>query len=118
MMGNSETRLHLLHVITTDEYNDDKNARIQASLQEGNLKSIMHAHLSEYSARITCSSVVTRNPAYEEIVNFAKAGAYDLIAMTRVGKSALSYLTLGSTTANVIRASDVPVLSVRPPSAD
>jgi nucleotide-binding universal stress UspA family protein len=118
MMGDGETRLHLLHVITTDEYNDDKNARIQAGLQEGNLKSIVHAHLSEYSSRITFSSVVTRNPAYEEVVNFAKAGAYDMIAMTRVGKSALSYLTLGSTTANVIRASEIPVLSMRPPSAD
>lgn len=118
LMDDGETRLHLLHVITTDEYNDDKNARIQAGLQEGNLKSIVHAHLSEYSGRITYSSVVTRNPAYEEIVNFAKAGAFDLIAMTRVGKSALSYLTLGSTTANVIRGSEKPVLSMRPPSAD
>ena len=34
MMGDGEARLHLLHVITTDEYNDDKNARIQAGLQE------------------------------------------------------------------------------------
>lgn len=118
LMGDGEMKLHLLHVITTDDYNDDKNARIQAGLQESNLKSIVHAHLSEYSSRITYSSVVTRNPAYEEIVNFAKSGSYDMIAMTRVGKSALSYLTLGSTTANVIRASDLPVLSMRPPSAE
>jgi len=118
LMGDGEMKLHLLHVITTDDYNDDKNARIQAGLQESNLKSIVHAHLSEYSSRITFSSVVTRNPAYEEIVNFAKSGSYDMIAMTRVGKSALSYLTLGSTTANVIRASDLPVLSMRPPSAE
>lgn len=118
LMSDSGVQLHLLHVITTDDYNDDKNARIQASLQEDNLKSIVLAHMAEYSSRITYGSVVTRNPAYEEISNFARAGNYDLVAMTRVGKSALSYLTLGSTTANVIRASDIPVLSVRPPAAE
>ena len=118
LLSNPEVHLHLLHVITTDDYNDDKNARIQASLQEDNLKSIVSAHMAEYSSRISYGSVVTRNPAYDEISNFTKAGKYDLITMTRVGKSALSYLTLGSTTANVIRASEVPVLSVRPPSAE
>lgn len=118
LMGEGSINVHLLHVITTDEYNDDKNARIQAHLQESNLQSIIDTHLSEYSSRITYSTLVNRNPAYEEIVNYAHSGDFDMIAMTRVGKSALSYITLGSTTANVIRATDLPVLSVRPPSAE
>ncbi len=115
MASDEEIRLHLLHVVQTDEYNDDKNARIQAALQEDNLRSIVTTHLAEHRARISVEAVVSRTPAYEEIIRRAEAGSFDLIAMTRVGKSAFSYLTLGSTTANVIRGSEIPVLSVRPP---
>lgn len=116
LLADGDTTVDLLHLVTTDDYNDDKNARIQASLQEDNLKSIVSAHIAEFRSRVNIISVVSQKPPYEEIIERAENGNYDLIAMTRVGKSALSYLTLGSTTANVIRGSQIPVLSVRPPN--
>ena len=58
-------------------------------------------------------AVLIGNPA-EEIIRFAKEEKADLIIMTSRGKSGFSRWDLGNIADRVIRASDIPVILVKP----
>lgn len=57
------------------------------------------------------------NPA-REIVQYAKGSGADLICMGTHGRGGLNRLLLGSVAERVVRASEVPVLTVRVGDAD
>jgi universal stress protein A len=49
----------------------------------------------------------------EEIVEYAKVGAFDLVVMGTRGRSGMSHLLMGSIAERVVRLSPCPVLTVK-----
>lgn len=56
-------------------------------------------------------------PAYEGILEVARAESPELIVMGTHGRRGLSHLFLGSVAERIVRTSPVPVLTVRPSAA-
>jgi len=68
-------------------------------------------HLPTATHEVTTKVVV--GDAATEIVDYAKAHSADLIVMTTHGYSGVKHVLLGSTTEDVLRHAQCPVLSVR-----
>lgn len=65
-----------------------------------------------YAAHV--NYVAKAGTVYEQIIKAAKANKVDLIVMGMQGGGALSQVLIGSTTASVMRNSNIPVLGVPP----
>lgn len=63
--------------------------------------------------RLSTSSVVRLGSAPEQILEYAKANAIDLIAMSTHGRSGIGRWVMGSVTDKVLHAGDTAVLTVR-----
>ncbi len=58
--------------------------------------------------------VIRAGAPYREILEYARAGAFDLIILGAKGRSNFERLFLGSTSEKVVAAADIPVLTVHP----
>ena len=63
------------------------------------------------------TKVVTGEPSHT-IVEYANAGAFDLIVMSSHGRTGLTHLFLGSVAERVLRTAPCPVLTVRAATAE
>jgi nucleotide-binding universal stress UspA family protein len=63
--------------------------------------------------KLTAGKVVTAGRPSDEIKNYAENNDMDLIIMATRGLSGLQHLIVGSTAERVVRASSIPVLTVR-----
>lgn len=75
-------------------------------------------HLADLAARIakdgvTAQTFVRTGKAEDEIVKFATENSVDLIAMGTHGRTGLAHMLIGSVAERVVRASKVPVLTIR-----
>ncbi len=66
---------------------------------------------------ITTSSVVVMGSPADQIIDYAKVNAIDLIAMSTHGRSGIGRWVFGSVTDKVLHAGDTAVLIVRPTKA-
>ena len=64
---------------------------------------------------VTVGTVLVEGVASETVVDQAKSGGFDLIAMSTHGRSGLRRLVLGSVADHVVRHAGTPVLLVRAP---
>ncbi len=73
---------------------------------------------------VTLETHLVEGPPNKEIVRYAERGDFDLIVMGTHGRGGIDRLLLGSVAERVVRASTVPVLTVRvekdetPPEAE
>lgn len=75
-------------------------------------------HLADISARLGKDGVVAKTfirlgKPEEEIIEFAKQNAIDLIVMGTHGRTGLEHMLVGSVAERVVRGSTVPVLTIR-----
>ena len=63
------------------------------------------------------SSTVVLGSAADQIIDYAKANAIDLIAMSSHGRTGIGRWIFGSVTDKVLHAGDTAVLVIRPPNA-
>lgn len=61
---------------------------------------------------LTAVTEVTRGVPHEEITNYADENGIDLITMGTKGRTGLDRMLIGSTTEKVVRASNVPVMTI------
>jgi len=87
---------------TTGELTESATKRMEAFSAE---------HLSAASNGVNTKVVVGH--AADEIVDYANQNKADLIVMTTHGYSGVKHVLLGSTTEDVLRHAQCPVLSVR-----
>ena len=66
---------------------------------------------------LLATKVVTGEPSHT-IVEYANAGAFNLIVMSSHGRTGLPHLFLGSVAERVLRTAPCPVLTVRPHDGD
>ncbi|HUN55760.1 MAG TPA: universal stress protein [Smithella sp.] len=64
-------------------------------------------------ASIDCEVIIMSGKEQDEIINFIREGAVELMVMGAYGHNRLRELLLGSTTSHVIRKSPIPVLLTR-----
>ena len=64
-------------------------------------------------AQVDCEVIISTGREADEIINFIREGAVELMAMGAYGHNRLRELFLGSTTSQVIRKSTIPVLLMR-----
>jgi len=75
-------------------------------------------HLADLAARIdkdgvTAKTFIRIGKPEDEIVKFAAEHGVDLIAMGTHGRTGLAHMLVGSVAERVVRASTVPVLTIR-----
>ncbi|MFC4245420.1 universal stress protein [Natribaculum luteum] len=111
-----------VHVLNVADTMRDSVTRIQGTVidtleQEGEQIVRDAAERAEQRGVSTVTDVRQGEP-YGTIVDYADARDVDLVVMPTHGRQGLERLLLGSTTERVVRRSDVPVLTIRPGTAD
>ncbi len=111
-----------VHVLNVADTTRDSVTQIQGTVvdtleQEGEQIVRDAADRAEQRGVSTVTDVRQGEP-YGTIVDYADARDVDLVVMPTHGRRGLERLLLGSTTERVVRRSDVPVLTIRPDTAD
>jgi nucleotide-binding universal stress UspA family protein len=68
-------------------------------------------------ARIKTASEIGAGGVAQEIIQFARNGAYDVIVVGTHGRTGLSHALLGSVAERLVRRAEMPVITVRPQPA-
>lgn len=106
--------IDLLHVLSFDQFDDDEKDLSLRKIREERLKILEKEHFQPISDRVNSKVIVTQGSPHEAILNHVKENKYNLVIMATVGRTGISYLMMGSTTANVVRHVKSAVLSVNP----
>jgi|AntRauTorckE6833_2_1112554.scaffolds.fasta_scaffold39837_1 nucleotide-binding universal stress UspA family protein len=107
-------RIDLVHVMKYDEYKTMGTASTSSEARKEHLAKLVDAYFSEIKDQVRTEVILTSESPHEALFNLDFSRDYNLIVMSTIGRTGLDYLTLGSTTANVVRHVDTAVLSVNP----
>lgn len=114
-----DAEIHVLSVVNTRAYSEqladiDELVRDQRSALEERVQEAIAAieSIIENRSTLTCESAIEYGNPREEILAYAAANDVDLITIGAQGRGLLDRLLLGSVTERVVRASEVPVLTV------
>lgn len=110
--------LNLVHVLSFDQFDKEERDLSLRSIREKRLKILEKETFSELSGNVSSQVIVSKDSPHEALFNHVKENPYNLIVMATVGRTGLSYLMMGSTTANVVRHVKTAVLSVNPRKED
>jgi nucleotide-binding universal stress UspA family protein len=98
----------VLHVMSIHDAETLTSANEIQSILENRLRDWVELEVPKSNA----STEVVRGVPHEEILKYANASSADLIVITLQGKGFLERALLGSTAERVVRAAQVPVLSL------
>ncbi len=107
--------VNLLHVLSYEQL--DKYERELAPLErlrKERLKVVAAEYFHSIRDRLSWDVEISELSAHEAILQHAEKEGYDLIVMATIGRTGLDYLMMGSTTTNIVRHVNCPVLSVNP----
>lgn len=110
----ANAKLELLNILPFDPQHEDKPDESKKELREQRLNVLAKETLHEISDLIETKVIVSSETPHEAILNYNLNNPHDLIIMSTVGRTGIDYLMMGSTTANVARHVDSPVLSINP----
>lgn len=110
----SGATLELVHILSYDPQYEDAPGEKTRSLREQRLEVLGKEELHEMEDQLETRLIVSSDSPHEAILNQELNGEYDLIVMSTVGRTGIKYLMMGSTTANVVRHVNCPVLSINP----
>ncbi len=110
----TNAKVDFVHIIKYDEFKSMSTAQTFAALRKDRMNKLIEEHFGDIIEQIKPEVVLTSESPHEAIFNLHFSRNYNLIAMATIGRTGLKYLTLGSTTANVVRTVGAPVLSVNP----
>lgn len=107
-------KIDFVHIIKYDEFKSMSTAQTFASLRKDRLNKLIDEHFVDIKDQVRPEVLLTSESPHESIYNLNFSREYNLVVMSTIGRTGLKYLTLGSTTANVVRTVGAPVLSVNP----
>lgn len=110
----SGAAVELVHIIRYDDYEDMSSAQKSALTKKERIDKLVEKHFAEISGQIKTEVILSSESPHEAIYNIDQSRQYNLIIMSTIGRTGLKYLTMGSTTANVVRMVDTPILSINP----
>lgn len=118
MVKKAEGKLHLLHILSYDQFDkDDESATIE-NLRRERLKVVANEYFHTIKDKLTYSVEVSHESPHESILKHVKENSYNLIVMATVGRTGINYLMVGSTTTHVVRHVKNAVLSINPKKVD
>lgn len=106
--------VHLLYVVDTSVYRYvDVPRSIVGLLREGGEETTAALTELAEAADVRVTRAVRKGRPSEEILDYADETDADLVVMGTRGRTGLPEVTMGSTTARVVRTADLPVLTVK-----
>lgn len=110
----SGAEIELVNVMTYDpqHVNEPEDSKVQ--LREQRLDVLAKEELHELGDQLITKVILSTKTPHEAIIDYNEENPHGLIVMSTVGRTGITYLMMGSTTANVVRLSKSPVLSVNP----
>ena len=104
--------VHVIYVVDTTTYGlEDAPRSIVGLLKEGGQNAVEEIATDARELNLPVTTDILRGVPHEEISEYASGVEADVIAVGTRGQTADTDRLLGSTTARVIRRSDVPVLT-------
>ncbi|HKI46182.1 MAG TPA: universal stress protein [Balneolales bacterium] len=110
----SGARIELIHIVSYDDFDDLISAQDAAALRNDRLQKLVEKHFNDLSDRCRSEVILSSESPHEAIHNLCRSRNYNLVIMSTIGRTGLKYLTMGSTTANVVRMVNTAVLSINP----
>ena len=105
--------VHVIYVVDTTTYGfDDAPRSIVGLLKQGGQNAIEEIATDARELNLSVATNILRGVPHEEILKYASGVDADVIAMGTRGRTTETDRLLGSTTARVVRRSDVPVLTI------
>lgn len=111
----SGAELELIHIVKFDDFNNMADAQESANMSRQRLDNLKDQHFSEIKDQVKTEVIISSESAHEAIYNLDQSRKYNMIIMSTIGRTGLRYLTMGSTTANVVRLVNTAILSINPP---
>ncbi|MEX1062915.1 MAG: universal stress protein, partial [Balneolaceae bacterium] len=108
------SKLHLLHILSFEQFQKDETDTSIESLRKERLKVIANEHFHEVKDNLSYSVEVSHESPHETILGHVRQNDYNLILISTVGRTGINYLMMGSTTTNVVRHVKTAVLSINP----
>ena len=106
-------RLHAIYVVEPLYWSEVNAERLLEALEEEGERATAAVAERAEAAGVEVVTAVRRGYPAEQVGEYADEEGIDLIVMGTHGRRGLSRMLLGSTTERVVRAADVPVLTVR-----
>lgn len=113
--GQYDARIHALYVVDANAYSTleaGTDVVISALEEEGN-EAVDAVTDRATAAGVETVTEVSTGTVHRTIIDYADEHGVDLIVMGTHGRQGLDRYLLGSVTEKVVRASDVPVMTIR-----
>lgn len=110
--------LNVVNILPYDPQHEDEPDESKIQVREQRLNVLAKELLHDISDLVETNVIVSASTPHEAILNYNLNYQHDLIVMSTVGRTGIDYLMMGSTTANVVRHVNSPVLSVNPKTED
>lgn len=105
--------VHVIYVVDTTTYGfEDAPRSIVGLLKEGGQKAVDEIATDARDRNLPVTTDILRGVPHEAILEYAEGVDADVIAMGTRGRTGDMDRLLGSTTARIVRRSDVPVLAI------
>ncbi|MEX0681180.1 MAG: universal stress protein [Balneolales bacterium] len=114
LVQKTDARIHLVHLISLEQFKSTTAFENQFEIIREKLNNWVDKHLSNIRSRVTAEVLPVSSSVHEAIVHLTSKNRYNLVVMSTLGHTGLTYLRLGSTAANVLRLVKTAVLSVNP----
>lgn len=113
-----DAEIHVLSVVdTTAIHPGSRNPMLLDTFHDTNEQLVEEiVEGMERKSEVPVTGVVTEGTPHQEICDYTSAHDVDLVVMATHGRSGVKRYLIGSVTENVLRTSDVPVLTVPPDS--
>lgn len=110
----SGAEVELINIMAFDPQHVNEPEESKVQLREQRLNVLAKEELHQIGDQLTTKVIVSTKTPHEAIIDYNEENPHDLIVMSTVGRTGITYLMMGSTTGNVVRHSKSPVLSINP----
>lgn len=106
--------IELIHVLSFNKNDPDAPTSSLKELRQHHLNIVEKEHFHELGNQIKSRLIISSDSPHEAIMNDNLNNPHDLILMATVGRTGIGHLMMGSTTSQVVRHVQSPVLSINP----
>lgn len=108
-------RVHALYVVDGGSYSalDADSELVLGALEQEGTAAVEEVKTAAEEAGVDVVTAVVQGTAYRKILEYVEENDVDLVVMGTHGRQGIDRYLLGSVTERIVRAADVPVLTVR-----
>jgi len=110
----ANAQLEVVNIYAYDPEHDNDPDKTKVELREQRLEVLTKEEFHDLGDQVSSTVIVSTNTPHEALLNYNLDNNQDLVIMSTVGRTGIDYLMMGSTTANVVRHVNSPVLSINP----